>query len=147
MFLHFNNRKGYTERCRGISCLMGRCAGTSSLPSRFSSRSRRQATSKREETKWRGRNGHFRGLSRPKKFSENGQLRSRNEEIYRRGSWGLSRLSVRLCFSSGHDLIVHGIEPYVGLCAAGVEPVWDSLSFSKYINIKKKFIEGIGPAM
>ena len=33
-----------------------------------------------------------------------------------------------LGFSSGHDLMVCGIEPYVGLCADSAEPVWDSLS-------------------
>ena len=30
-------------------------------------------------------------------------------------------------FGSGHDLIVHGIEPHVGLCADSVESAWDSL--------------------
>ena len=30
-------------------------------------------------------------------------------------------------FSSGHDLMVHGIEPHVGLCTDSMEPAWDSL--------------------
>lgn len=34
----------------------------------------------------------------------------------------LSRLSVRLDFSSGHDLAVCGIEPYIALCAGSTEP-------------------------
>ena len=33
-----------------------------------------------------------------------------------------------LDFGSGHDLMVHGFEPLVGLCAHIAEPVWDSLS-------------------
>ena len=55
-----------------------------------------------------------------------------------------------LDFSSGHDLVVHEMEPYIGLCADSEEPAWDSLSpslasppllalslpQSKYINIK-----------
>ena len=35
-----------------------------------------------------------------------------------------------LGFGSGHDLMVHGIKPRVGLCADGVEPAWDFLSSS-----------------
>ena len=35
-----------------------------------------------------------------------------------------------LDLSSGHDLIVRGIEPHVGLCADSSEPAWDSLSLS-----------------
>ena len=61
----------------------------------------------------------------------------------------LSVKSLTLDFSSSHGLMVHGIEPRVGLCADSVEPVWDwnflflflsaspllalSLSLSKYI--------------
>ena len=33
-----------------------------------------------------------------------------------------------LGFSSGHDLMVRGFKPRVGLCADSVEPAWDSLS-------------------
>ena len=33
-----------------------------------------------------------------------------------------------LDFSSGHDLMVRGIEPCVELCADSEEPAWDSLS-------------------
>ena len=35
-----------------------------------------------------------------------------------------------LGFGSGHDLTVPKIDPHVGLCADGAEPVWDSLSLS-----------------
>ena len=31
-------------------------------------------------------------------------------------------------FGSGHELMVPGFEPHVGLRAEGVEPAWDSLS-------------------
>ena len=33
-----------------------------------------------------------------------------------------------LDFSSGHDLMVHGIEPHVRLCAQSAKPAWNSLS-------------------
>ena len=33
-----------------------------------------------------------------------------------------------LDFGSGHDLMVHKIEPSVGLCTDGMEPAWDSPS-------------------
>ena len=33
-----------------------------------------------------------------------------------------------LDFGSGHDLMVHGTESPVGLCADSMEPAWDSLS-------------------
>ena len=29
---------------------------------------------------------------------------------------------------SGHDLMVHEFEPYIGLCTVGAKPAWDSLS-------------------
>ena len=35
-----------------------------------------------------------------------------------------------LGFNSGDDLTVRRFEPHVGLRADGVEPAWDSLSFS-----------------
>ena len=35
-----------------------------------------------------------------------------------------------LGFRSGHDLMVHGFEFCVGLCADNVEPAWHSLSLS-----------------
>ena len=35
-----------------------------------------------------------------------------------------------LDFGSGHDLLVRGIEPLVGLCADSVEAAWDSVSSS-----------------
>ena len=31
-------------------------------------------------------------------------------------------------FGSGHDFILHGFEPHVGLCADSAGPAWDSLS-------------------
>ena len=31
---------------------------------------------------------------------------------------------------SGHDLLVPGLEPRIGLCADSVESAWDSLSLS-----------------
>ena len=34
-------------------------------------------------------------------------------------------------FGSGHDLTVHGIEPFIGLCADCAEPAWEfSVSLS-----------------
>ena len=33
-----------------------------------------------------------------------------------------------LDFSSGHDLVVHGIEPNIRLCLESIQPAWDSLS-------------------
>ena len=36
-----------------------------------------------------------------------------------------------LGFGSGHDLMVHEFEPYIGLSAAVVELAWDSLSLNK----------------
>ena len=38
------------------------------------------------------------------------------------------RAWVALDFGSGRDLVVHGIEPHVGLCAGSAEPAQDSLS-------------------
>ena len=33
-----------------------------------------------------------------------------------------------LGFGSGHDLIVSGFKPLIGICADSAEPAWDSLS-------------------
>ena len=46
-----------------------------------------------------------------------------------------------LDFGSGHDLLVRGFEPCVGLCAAGTEPARDSLSpsLSAPPHLKNKF--------
>ena len=33
-----------------------------------------------------------------------------------------------LGLSSGHERMVHGIEPHIGLCTGREEPAWDSLS-------------------
>ena len=54
------------------------------------------------------------------------------KEIEKGAPGWLSGLSVRLGFSSRHDLMVHEFEPCVGLCADSVEPAWDSLSSSLY---------------
>ena len=37
---------------------------------------------------------------------------------------------VTLDFGSGHDLMICGLEPRVGLCADSAEPAWDILSLS-----------------
>ena len=50
-----------------------------------------------------------------------------------------------LDFVSGHDLLVCGFKPRVGLCAGNAEPTWDSLSLclcpfphqNKSVNLKK----------
>ena len=34
-----------------------------------------------------------------------------------------------LGFGSGHDVMVCGSEPHIGLCLVSAEPAWDSLSF------------------
>ena len=43
-----------------------------------------------------------------------------------------------LNFSSGHDLMVCGFEPYISLCANSMEPAWDSLSPSLPISLSLK---------
>ena len=47
-----------------------------------------------------------------------------------------------LDFGSDHDLMVHGIEPHMGLCADSMEPAWDSLSpsLSTLPSINKHFL-------
>ena len=40
-----------------------------------------------------------------------------------------------LDFSSGHDLLVRGIEPRVGLHTDIAEPAWDSLSLSLSLSL------------
>ena len=53
----------------------------------------------------------------------------RNKRMTLTGAWlaqSVKRLT--LDFSSGHDLMVHGIEPPIELCAGGMEPAWDSFS-------------------
>ena len=42
-----------------------------------------------------------------------------------------------LGFNSGHDLMVCGLEPHVGLCADSVEPAWDSLSFPLSMSLPR----------
>ena len=47
------------------------------------------------------------------------------------GTW-VAQLVKRqtLDFGSGHDLVVHEVEPRVRLCTDSVEPAWDSHSLS-----------------
>ena len=40
-----------------------------------------------------------------------------------------------LDFSSTHDLMVHEIEPWVGLYVDSAEPDWDSLSLSLSLSL------------
>ena len=42
-----------------------------------------------------------------------------------------------LAFRSGHDLMVRGIEPHIGLCTDSSEPVWDSLSLPLSLPLPK----------
>ena len=45
-----------------------------------------------------------------------------------RGAWAAQSVErLTLGFSSGHDCTVPGIDTRIELCAAGVEPAWDSL--------------------
>ena len=45
------------------------------------------------------------------------------------GAWAAQLVKgPTLDFSSGHDLMVCGIEPHVRLCTDDTEPAWDSLS-------------------
>ena len=46
-----------------------------------------------------------------------------------RGTWVAQLVKqLTLDFDSGHDLIVHGFEPCVGLCTDSAEPAWNFLS-------------------
>ena len=40
-----------------------------------------------------------------------------------------------LDFGSGHDLMVHGYEPRIGLSADTMQPAWDSLSPSLFLPL------------
>ena len=40
-----------------------------------------------------------------------------------------------LDFGSGHNLMVHEIEPHVGLCADSKEPGWDIFSLSLSLSL------------
>ena len=46
------------------------------------------------------------------------------------GAW-VAQLGEHLTldFGSGHDLMVRGIKPHIGLYADSEEPAWDSLTF------------------
>ena len=55
---------------------------------------------------------------------------------HRWGAWvAQSAERATLDFGSGHDLVVRGIEPLIGLCADSVEPAWDSLSPSLSLRL------------
>ena len=46
-----------------------------------------------------------------------------------RGTWVAQLVKHRtLDFGSGHDLMVHEMEPHLGLCTDSMEPALDSLS-------------------
>ena len=46
-----------------------------------------------------------------------------------RGTWVAQSVKPPILdFSSGHNLMVCGVEPHAGLCTGSVEPAWDSLS-------------------
>ena len=46
-------------------------------------------------------------------------------------AWGAQSVKGQtLDLGSGHDLMVHGIEPRMGLYGNGTEPAWNSLSLS-----------------
>ena len=38
-------------------------------------------------------------------------------------------------FGSGHDLMVHEFEPWVGLCAGSEVPAWDSLPLPPLVHM------------
>ena len=47
------------------------------------------------------------------------------------GAWVVQSVKcLTLGRGSGHDLTIHGFEPYKGLCTGSVETAWDSLSLS-----------------
>ena len=49
--------------------------------------------------------------------------------FWSRGAWVAQSVKrPTLGFGSCHDLMVHGIEPCIGLCADSAKPAWDSLS-------------------
>ena len=50
----------------------------------------------------------------------------------RLGAQAVTRLT--LDFGSGHDLVVRGFKPRVGLCIGSSEPAWDSLSLSLLLS-------------
>ena len=53
----------------------------------------------------------------------------KNRMLSERGAWGAQSVKrLTLDFSSGHDLMVCGIEPHIGLYADSTEPAWDFLS-------------------
>ena len=70
-----------------------------------------------------------------------------NKKTVLGGLWS-SVKCLTLHFGSVLDLTVHEIEPHIRLCAASMEPAWDSLCLclslclslfkNKYINLKKE---------
>ena len=65
-----------------------------------------------------------------------------SETSQKRGTSAQLVKHLTLCFGSGRDLPVCGVEPHIGLCADSVELTWDSLflplSQNQYINMKKR---------
>ena len=72
---------------------------------------------------------------------------SEKSKVYQCGGvWGAQSVKCpTLDFSSGHDLVVLGIELRVGLCTNSMEPAWDSLFLPSPLspNIKKIFFNKI----
>ena len=55
-------------------------------------------------------------------FNQNVRHQSRGAWVFQSGN------HLTLNFSSGHDLMGHGIELHIRLCADSAKPAWDSLS-------------------
>ena len=54
-----------------------------------------------------------------------------------RGAWVAQTVKhLTLALGSGHDLMVHEFEPFIGLCVGSVEPAWDSLSLSLSLSLR-----------
>ena len=54
--------------------------------------------------------------------------RRQTQKAHVRGPWVAQLVKHPILdFDSGHNLMVHEIDPHVGLCADSVESAWDSL--------------------
>ena len=59
------------------------------------------------------------------------QVMSPFKNVATRGTWGAQSVEcLALDFGSGHDLVVRGLEPHLGLYAGSAEPAWDPPSLS-----------------
>ena len=57
------------------------------------------------------------------------------------GTWVVQLVKcLTLDFSLGHDLMGHGIEPSIGLCADSMETAWDSLSPSLSLPLPRSHV-------